>query len=49
MFEVRSKINGSEYTVFAIDKEGGKTKFLTYCCDGWDWIDSDFCEPILLN
>ena len=43
MFKVVSKKNGYEYIVFAVNKYKDKTEFLTWCCEGWQWVDSNLC------
>jgi hypothetical protein len=45
MFEVKSKINGNTYAVYAVKNIYKVTMFLTYNVDGWDWVNADLCYP----
>lgn len=47
MFKVISKVNGGEYVVYAVKSVYTTTMFLTYYCEGWDWVNANQCEPLI--
>ncbi|WP_078551701.1 hypothetical protein [Bacillus alkalicellulosilyticus] len=44
LFKVKNKVDGKSYTVYAIEKEEGGTKFLVYENNEWTWV---YCDKYL--